>query len=132
MICLQSQEVVSRFCKGRAALIAYIVNGLLDMKLFTVQEFNIQGAHAIWTAWQQFLANFPVFSKTKSRILQRGDMILIINIFIKYFPAFCFSSMCRVAFPSTEFGWSQVVCFGKSVVYRNDQLKARIFSRWRG
>ena len=45
-------------------------------------------------------------------------MILIINIFIKYFPAFCLPSMCRIVFPITlVFGWKRVISFGQRVVY---------------
>lgn len=57
-----------------------------------------------------------VFLKNKNRILQRRNMELIINIVIKYFPAFCLPCTCRVAFPSTlVFGWSHVISFAKFV-----------------
>lgn len=77
-------------------------------------------------------SQFPVFFlKNKNWILQRGNMVLIINNFIEHFPAFCLSSMHRVAFPSTlVFGWSHVVSFGQRIVYGSgiDHLQARIFS----
>lgn len=72
-----------------------------------------------------------VFLKNKNWILQRGNVVLNINNFIKHFPAFCLSSMHRVAFPSTlVFGWSHVVSFGQRIVYGSgiDHLQARIFS----
>ena len=109
-------------------------SAILDMWLFTIQEFSVQGK--VFMPSEQCDYNFQlisqIFLKNENRILQRGSMILIINIFIKYFHHSVFQARVGLYSRALLCLGGNVISFGQRVVYGSDtdHLWARICRSW--